>query len=112
MDSYAHGTFERPLLGETISRNLGRTVALKVIRSGPEVFTLAHPTDAERRTAYYAQSWALAHYLVKKTSPKQIETYVNEVLAGKDGVEAFERMAGKKCADVEAELRAHLEALK
>jgi fatty-acyl-CoA synthase len=27
MDSYAHGTFERPLLGETISRNLERTVA-------------------------------------------------------------------------------------
>ena len=27
MDSYAHGTFDRPLLGETIGQNLERTIA-------------------------------------------------------------------------------------
>ena len=109
-----HGAVHPELLKTTRERYILRSnIPLeKVLRSGPEAFALNHPTEAERRTAYYAQSWALAHYLVKKVTPKQIETYVNEVLAGKDGVEAFERMAGKKCADLEAELRAHLDALK
>ena len=84
----------------------------KLIGSGPEAFTLMHAKEADRRTTYYAQSWALAHYLAARTTPKQVETYVNDVLAGKDGVEAFERLTGKKCEQVEAELRTHLEALK
>jgi hypothetical protein len=84
----------------------------KLIRSGAESFTLSHASEAEERTAYYAQSWALAHYLTGKTTPKQVETYVNDVLAGKDAIESFERMAGTKCALVEAELRAHIDAMK
>ena len=109
-----HGAVHPELLKITKERFILRTnfPLEKVLRSGPEAFTLSHPTEAERRTAYYAQSWALAHYLVKKVTPKQIETYVNEVLAGKDSVEAFERMTGRKCAEIEAELRAHLDALK
>jgi hypothetical protein len=84
----------------------------KLIRSGAENFTLSHASEAEERTAYYAQSWALAHYLTGKTTPKQVEAYVNDVLAGKDAVESFERMTGKKCAQVEVELRAYIDAMR
>ena len=83
----------------------------KILRGGPEMFTLTHVSQAERRTLYYAQSWALAHYLASRASSKQIEAYVNEVLSGKDGVEAFERLAGKSCRQVDDELRAHVESL-
>ena len=76
-----------------------------------EMFGLTHASQAERRTAYYAHSWGLAHYLASRVSSKEIETYVNDVLSGKDGVAAFERMTGKTCAQVDSELRAYLEAM-
>ena len=84
----------------------------KVVRGGPEEFALTHPSDAARRTDYYAQSWALAHFLALRVTREQIETYVDEVLAGKDPVAAFERLAGRPCAQLELDLKAHLDALK
>ena len=42
------------------------------------------PNDADRRTDYYAHSWALAHYLALRVTRDQLETYVNDVLAGKE----------------------------
>jgi len=83
----------------------------KILRGGAEMFGLTHASQAERRTAYYAHSWGLAHYLASRVTSKEIETYVNDVLSGKDGVAAFERMTGKTCAQVDVELRAHLEAM-
>jgi len=84
----------------------------KILRGGPEEFTLAHPTEAGRRTDYYAGSWALAHYLALRVSREQLETYVTDVLAGKEPVSAFERLTGKTCAQLEIDLKAHLDALK
>jgi hypothetical protein len=84
----------------------------KIIRGGPEQFTLVHPTDADRRTDFYAGSWALAHYLALRVTKEQLETYVNDVLAGKEPIAAFERMTGKTCAQLEIDLKAHLDALK
>jgi hypothetical protein len=84
----------------------------KIIRGGPEEFTLVHPTEAGRRTDYYAGSWALAHYLALRVTKEQLEAYVNEVLAGKEPVAAFERLTGKSCAQLEIDLKAHLDALK
>ena len=109
-----HGAPHPPFLKLMKERYMLRTTfpVEKMVRSGAEMFTLNHAAEAERRTAYYAQSWALAHYLAGRVSPKQVETYVNDVLAGKDAVEAFERMAGKKCEQVDAELKVHIEALK
>jgi hypothetical protein len=83
----------------------------KILRGGADMFTLTHPKQAERRTLYYAQSWALVHYLSSRATSKQIETFVNEVLSGKDAVESFERLTGKKVRQVDDELRAHLESL-
>jgi len=84
----------------------------KVLRGGPEEFTLNHPSGGGSRTTYYAQSWALAHYLNGRVSPEQIEAYVGEVLAGKDPVESFERLMGRSCTKLEEEIKAHLESLK
>ncbi len=84
----------------------------KILRGGAEMFTLTHPSQTERRTVYYAQSWALVHYLSSRVTSKQIETFVNEVLSGKDAVEAFERLTGKTCRQVDDEMRVHLESLK
>lgn len=84
----------------------------KILRGGAEEFTLNHPTDAGRRTTYYAQSWALAHFLNGRVSREQIEAFVGDALARKDPVGSFERMMGRTCAKVEEELRAHLESLK
>ena len=84
----------------------------KILLGGPEEFTLTHSSDGGRRTQYYAQSWALAHYLSGRISKDQIEAYVVDVVGGKDPVESFERMMGRKCATVETELKAHLESLK
>jgi len=84
----------------------------KILRGGPEEFTLAHPTEAGRRTDFYAGSWALAHYLALRVSREQLETYVTDVLAGKEPVSAFERLTGKTCAQLEIDLKAHLDALK
>ncbi|HVR86302.1 MAG TPA: DUF1570 domain-containing protein [Planctomycetota bacterium] len=84
----------------------------KIIRGGPEEFMLVHPTEAGRRTDYYAGSWALAHYLALRVTREQLEAYVNDVLAGKDPVAAFERLTGKSCAQLELDLKAHLDALK
>ncbi len=84
----------------------------KIVRGGPQEFVLVHPTEADRRTDYYAHSWALAHYLALRVTRDQLETYVNDVLAGKEPVASFERMTGKSCAQLEIDLKAHLDALK
>ncbi|MBV8881358.1 MAG: hypothetical protein JO332_15435, partial [Planctomycetaceae bacterium] len=83
----------------------------KIIRGGPDEFVLDHPGVASR-TDYYAQSWALAHYLAMRASREQLEAYVVDVLAGKEPVAAFERLAGKTCEQLEVDLKAHLDALK
>jgi len=84
----------------------------KVVRAGPEEFALVHASDAGRRTDYYAHSWALAHFLALRGTREQIEAYVDEVLSGKDPVAAFERLAGRSCAQLELDLKAHLDGLK
>ena len=71
-----------------------------------------HYNESKKQSIFYAQSWALAHYLNGRVSREQIEAYVGEVLAGKDPVESFERLMGRSCAKVEEEIKAHLESLK
>jgi hypothetical protein len=108
-----HGASHPEFLKMMKERYILKTVlpVEKILRGGAEMFTLTHPKEAERRTLYYAQSWALAHYLSSRVTSKQIETYVNEVLSGRDTVEAFERLTGKTCRQLDDDLRIHLESL-
>jgi hypothetical protein len=84
----------------------------QVLGGGPDQFLVTHRSQAARSSAYYAQSWALSHYLASRATRDQIAAYVGEVLAGQDGVKAFEKMLGKSCREAEADLRRHIEGLK
>lgn len=84
----------------------------KILTAGPERFLVTHRSEAARSGLYYAESWALAHYLSSRVSRERIAAYVGEVLGGADPVKAFESLAGKSCLEVEAELKKHLDGLR
>ncbi|HLF93628.1 MAG TPA: DUF1570 domain-containing protein [Planctomycetota bacterium] len=84
----------------------------QILKGVPGQFLMTHRSEQDRATAYYAQSWALAHYLSTRATRERLAAYLADVLAGKDGVGAFERLAGKPCREVEADLRKHVDGLK
>ncbi len=83
-----------------------------ILRGEGDKYAVVHVSETGRAGLYYAQSWALVHYLSTRVSREQIAAYVTDVLSGKDNVKAFEAMAGKPCAQIEADVRKHLESLK
>jgi hypothetical protein len=83
-----------------------------ILRGGAEMFMLTHPSEAERSTVNYAQSWLMARYIAEKATREQIEAYVNEVLAGGSSVKAFETLAGKSVRSVEQDLSVLIESFK
>jgi hypothetical protein len=84
-----------------------------VVAAGAELFQIRHNGDIPRQEAAYAHAWGLAHYLLSRgVTSDQIETYVTDVSAGRNRIAAFEKLAGRKITDVEAEWRAHLNNLK
>ncbi len=106
----AHPAFLALLREKTILNTL--VPVELILKGGPGQFLMTHRSEQDRATAYYAQSWALSHYLSTRATRERIAAYLTEVLAGKDGVAAFERLAGKPCREVDAELRKHLDGLK
>ena len=84
----------------------------QVVTGGADKFLVVHRSQADRSTAYYMQSWALAHFVASTLKREQIATYVGDVLSGQDGVKAFEKMMGKPCRGVEADLKKHMDSLK
>ncbi len=84
----------------------------RLVTGGPEHFLVTHRSQAARSTAYYAQSWALAHFLTSRATRDQIAAYVGEVLSGRDGGKAIEKLLGKPCREIEADLRRHIDGLK
>jgi hypothetical protein len=84
----------------------------KILQGGPEHFLVTHRSQARGSGLYYAQSWALAHYLSTRATREQVAAYVVDVLNGQDPVKAFEKMLGKPCREIDAELRKHLDGLK
>ncbi len=84
----------------------------KIVRGGPEHFLVTHRSEARRSGLYYAESWALAHWLSTRATREQIAAYVGDVLGGQDPVKAFEKLAGRPCGEVDLELKKHLDGLK
>jgi hypothetical protein len=109
-----HGTPHRALLRVFREQQVLRTLIPleKILRGGPDAFSLSHPSEAERRTLAYAQSWALAHYLSSRATPAQLEGYVTDVLGGADPAQALERRLGRPLRAVEEELLRHMDGLK
>lgn len=84
----------------------------RIVRGGADMFQISHLTEAKRATIYYAQSWALAHYLQGAAGAEKLASYASAVVGGADPVEAFERMMGRPCAEIHEELRRHILELK
>lgn len=84
----------------------------KIVRGGPEHFLVAHRSELRRSGLYYAQSWALAHWLSARASREQVAAYVGDILGGRDPVQAFEKLAGRSCREMDLELKKHLDGLK
>jgi hypothetical protein len=84
-----------------------------VVSASADMFQIQHVGDIPRQDAAYAHAWGLAHYLISRgMTREQLEEYVTDLSAGKNRVAAFEKLAGRKVAEIEAEWRVHLNSLK
>jgi hypothetical protein len=84
----------------------------KIVKATPGDYVVMHARDADRSTLHYAQSWALAHYLVDRVGTRRMRAYVKQVTAGADPVRAFEKLMGDKLTTVEFKVQRHVEGLK
>ena len=84
----------------------------KIVRGGPGHFLVTHRSELRRSGLYYAESWALAHWLSTRATREQVAAYVGDILDGQDPVKAFEKLAGRPCREVDLELKKHLDGLK
>ncbi|HMF96933.1 MAG TPA: tetratricopeptide repeat protein, partial [Vicinamibacterales bacterium] len=69
--------------------------------------------EGERRSIFYAESWALTHYLMVATPDggTAINQYVTAVAEGHSSVDAFQRAFGKPPSDFDKELQTYLRRL-
>jgi len=110
-----HGGVHREFLALLRSQQQSnRLIAVgTIVSAGVEMFQTQHAGDIPRQEAAYAHAWGLAHYLLSKgVTRERMETYVSEVSAGNNKLAAFEKLAGKRIGDVEAEWRVHLNSLR
>jgi len=83
-----------------------------ILRADPMKFLVVHGSQAERSTLHYAQSWAIAHYMIGRVPREKMQAYVVAVKGGADSVKAFRKMiGGRPVRTVEAEVRHHLAKL-
>lgn len=78
-----------------------------------EVLTLEETSpgydEDRRRGIFYAQAWALVHYLMTQRRP-QVEQLLRDAAAGALGDDAFQRAFGADLERVERDLRSYLES--
>ena len=67
-----------------------------------------HQSGGHSRSIFYAQSWALVHYLTQGGKTAALNTYLKAVLNGTDEKEAFERAFQTTYAKMEADLRKYV----
>ncbi len=69
--------------------------------------------EGERRTIFYAESWALTHYLMvaRPNGGEAINRYVRELAEGRPPMEAFTNAFGKTPVELDNELRGYLRSL-
>ena len=65
-------------------------------------------TEQEKRNLFYAQSWALVHYLLSGNRRIQLSTYLELLGKGINVEDAFRQAFQADFATIEAELRAYL----
>ncbi len=69
--------------------------------------------EGERRSIFYAESWALTHYLLlaRPNGATAINSYANEIAEGRAPADAFKSAFGSSPADVDKELQEYLRHL-
>jgi hypothetical protein len=109
-----HGGLQKELLKtlQEKAKGGGLVPLRKVLLGGPEQFLVTHEKEGDRSTLYYAESWALAHYLTGRVAREALEKYVADVLKGAAKDKAFETMMGKSVEAVEADWVEHVKKLK
>jgi hypothetical protein len=114
-DELVHGAVQPGFLGLIRKASSeGKLLPIEsILRADPMKFLIVHRSQAERSTLHYAQSWALAHYMVGRVPREKMQAYVVAVKGGADSVKAFRTMmGGRPVRTVEAEVRHHIEGLK
>ena len=84
----------------------------KIVTGGGDRFVVVHRSEARGSGLYYAESWALAHWLSTRATREQVAAYVADILSGADPLKAFEKLAGRPCREVDLEIKKHLDRLK
>lgn len=84
----------------------------KVLRGDPTMFLIRHQNDEDRSNLYYAQSWAIAHFMVGRVPRERIIEYGNAIIRGADPVLSFQILMGKSLRAVETDIQTHLQGLK
>ncbi len=69
--------------------------------------------EGERRSIFYAESWALTHYmlLARPNGGAAVNNYANEIAEGRAPIDAFRTAFGSSPADVDKELQEYLRHL-
>lgn len=67
-----------------------------------------HQTGGDSRNIFYAQSWALVHFLTQGGRSAALNAYLKAVLSGTDEKEAFEKAFQTTYAKMEADLRRYV----
>jgi cytochrome c-type biogenesis protein CcmH/NrfG len=112
------------------SRNGGRTATigspskenLQLLKTTPSLLPLSqliavdHESpmynEGDRRRLFYAQSWALVHYLTFGSQARrgQLKTYLSLVMQGEPGPAAFSKAFGADAGALEQELQRYVRA--
>ena len=95
------------------ARSSGKLLPLeKIVAGDARDFIVAAGRSGKHAGLYYAQSWAIVHYMLGRVPIDRVQDYLLLVNRGVDKTKAFEALMGKKLKLVEAEVLMHMTKLK
>lgn len=99
-------SFGLPNAGRQMNLNQGRWLPMDQVLRARGSFDIQ---DRTARGMYYAQSWALTHWLLAdQNRARGLSPYLNAQNAGQDPVEAFQAIYGLTPQALETQLKAYL----
>jgi len=109
-----HGGVDKAVLATLKdAKTRGKLVSVeKIVAGGARDFLVAANANREHSGIYYAESWAIVHYLLGRVPIERIQDYLLMVNTGVDKKKAFEFLMGKKINQVEAGVLMHLSRMK
>lgn len=117
-------TFESRNGGKGATLGMPSTQSLRLLQASPALLPLAQLIDVQpdsqtynegdRRSLFYAESWALVHYLTFGAPARagQLKAYLAAVLEGVRARDAFARAFGADTAALERELATYVRSIR